>query len=261
MNCGFSALPELQRWVDIAADGNEQGNTIDALFGCSSKLPRLMVCFISVNSQVFKAMLTRVQRAAAELASAVKNDKLPLEEIQARADVLQEQIRATEVLEDSVVLLGILCQPAPHQYSTTLTMDKLELRRRMVATAEIFRHASHIYVFRTVHGTAVPLSEEVQQSLETALGLLPLVPDALGPGANLGWCLVVLGGELDLEDQRDYIRSRWTGLHLLGMYNTKNGSRVLEEVWSNRDRVGCGLANRQSWQDVMQNMGESHILI
>lgn len=131
----------------------------------------------------------------------------------------------------------------------------------MLAAAEIFRHSCHLYVFRTAYGQEIPLTADMQTSLETALDLLPKIPSALGPGANLGWCLVVLGAELNPGDDRVYVRSRWEGLQLLGIHNSRNGQNVLEEVWRRNDSVGCGTTERQSWQDVMQRMGESQILI
>lgn len=131
----------------------------------------------------------------------------------------------------------------------------------MVATAEIFRHSSHIYVHRAVHGPGEPLTEEMQASLDTAQELMTMVPDALGPGANLGWCLVVLGAEMDVVHEREYVKSRLDGLHLLGIHNTKNGQKILEEVWAHRDLVTQGRAMPERWQDTMQRIGQSQILV
>lgn len=131
----------------------------------------------------------------------------------------------------------------------------------MVATAEIFRHSSHIYVYRIVSGPEVPLTDEMEASLGTAQELLTMVPDALGPGANLGWCLVVLGAEMDRLHDREYVQSRLDGLHLLGLDNTRNGQRILEEVWVHRDLVMQGQAAPERWQDIMQRIGQSQILV
>lgn len=183
------------------------------------------------------------------------------EELKTQAEALQAEIRSTELALDSQPHLGISCNSAQESFSTRVGLDQEELRTRMVATAEIFRHASHIYVYRIVHGPEEPLTEEMRASLDTAQHLLTVVPDALGPGANLGWCLVVLGAEMDLVDEREYIRSRWAGLHLLGMHNTKNGQKILEEVWSHRDLVVQGQASPERWQDIMQRIGQSQILV
>lgn len=183
------------------------------------------------------------------------------EDTHARAEYLQEQIRAARLQEDADVLLGMLCQSSTRHYAAMLPMSDAERCRRISAAAEIFRHCTHLYVFRTAYGPGVALSDDMRLSLETALGLLPLVPDAIGPGANLGWCLVVIGSELDDADQRDYMRSRWAGLQLLGIDNCQNGRRVSEQVWCHRDRVRDGLAAPAAWQGIMKNMGESQILI
>jgi hypothetical protein len=195
------------------------------------------------------------------LYAASKSTDLRQDELKEQAEALQAEIRSTEIALDSHPHVGISCHSTLEPFSAAVGIDQEELRKRMVATAEIFRHASHIYVFRIVHGPEEPLTEEMRSSLDTAQHLLTVVPDALGPGANLGWCLVVLGAEMDLLHERDYIRSRWAGLHLLGIYNTKNGQKILEEVWSHRDLVVQGQASPERWQDIMQRIGQSQILV
>ncbi|KAK8143439.1 hypothetical protein G3M48_007245 [Beauveria asiatica] len=241
LNLGQPAMPELMSWLDVPANSEEQGDCVDALFGCSSKLVKLMW-------------------AASRLCTSSGHGQITKEELGARADSLQEQIKATAILPDSNPSLNISC----HQLGEPLTaigMEQEELRRRVVATAEIFRHASHIYVYRVVHSPDVALTEDLQESLNTAQDLLTMVPDALGPGANLGWCLVVLGAEMDQAHERDYVESRLDGLHLLGLDNTKNGQKILEEVWAHRDLVRKGQASPESWQDAMQRIGQSQILV
>ncbi|KAM3542983.1 hypothetical protein ARSEF1564_004121 [Beauveria bassiana] len=241
LNLGQPAMPELMSWLDVPANSEEQGDCVDALFGCSPKLVKLMW-------------------AASRLCTSSGHGQITKEELGARADSLQEQIKATAILPDSNPSLNISC----HQLGEPLTaigMEQEELRRRIVATAEIFRHASHIYVYRVVHSPEVALTEDLQESLNTAQDLLTMVPDALGPGANLGWCLVVLGAEMDQAHERDYVESRLDGLHLLGLDNTKNGQKILEEVWAHRDLVRKGQASPESWQDAMKRIGQSQILV
>lgn len=134
--------------------------------------------------------------------------------------------------------------------------DRLQ---RMCATAEIFRHALLIYLFRVVNGGQVDLDDDTQRSLDQAFDLLPLVPDAVGPGANLGWALVVIGSETDSPDLRQYIRCRWRGLNLLELNNTRSGEKLTEEVWSRRDVTPTkkGIL----WLTVMQDMGGEQILV
>ncbi|KAM5343358.1 hypothetical protein ACJ41O_011895 [Fusarium nematophilum] len=239
LNLGTATMPELDSWMDATANQRE---TVDALFGCSARLPKLM-------------------SAAARLYVASKDPEVAFDDISRQADTLQDQIRATEIASDALPMLGLSCHSSVQAFSTTVGMDEDELRRRALATAEIFRHASHIFVHRITHGPQEPLTPEMQESLETGLQLLTLVPDALGPGANLGWCLVVLGAELDAADQREYITSRWAGLHLLGVCNTKNGQNVLDEVWSHRDLVRQGYAASERWQDTMLRIGQAQILV
>lgn len=40
INLGTSTMPELEAWMDSTSD---QGDIVDVLFGCSARLPRLMV--------------------------------------------------------------------------------------------------------------------------------------------------------------------------------------------------------------------------
>ncbi|KAH7131119.1 C6 transcription factor [Dactylonectria macrodidyma] len=242
LNMGCSAMPELEAWLDETIESITQEQSVDALFGCSSKLPKLMW-------------------AASRLYAASKSTDMNRDELVAQADALQDKIRSTEIALDSHPLVGISCHGSPESFTTSVGIEQEELRKRMVATAEIFRHASHIYVYRIVHGPEEPLTPEMRISLDTAQHLLTVVPDALGPGANLGWCLVVLGAEMDLLHERDYVRSRWAGLHLLGIYNTKNGQKISEETWSHRDLVSQGQASPERWQDIMQRIGQSQILV
>ncbi len=129
----------------------------------------------------------------------------------------------------------------------------------MCATAEIFRHALLVYVFRVANGAHAPLDEATQFSINEAYRLLPYVPDAFGPGANLGWALVVIGSETDDADLRQYIRCRWRGLTLLEMNNNKSGEILTEEVWRRRDSANT--FSRVAWQDVMQDLGGEEILV
>ncbi|KAJ5498164.1 fungal-specific transcription factor domain-containing protein [Penicillium expansum] len=241
LNLGEPAMPELESWLDITAETAGQGEFVDAFFGCSAKLPKLMW-------------------AASRLYAASKENQTTMDELQNQVDALQAQIRSTAIVLESSPLVNFSCRSTAQPFAT-VGMGQEELRRRMVATAEIFRHSSHIYVHRILHGPEEPLTEEMQTSLDTAQELLTMVPDALGPGANLGWCLVVIGAEMDGIHERDYVQSRLDGLHLLGIHNTKNGQKILDEVWARRDLVTSGHAMPERWQDTMQRIGQSQILV
>lgn len=262
LNLGQPAMKEVQTWMDDNVASNGREHSVDALFGCSVELPTLMVRILETNISMKVIGSCKIQCIASQLHAESVNGQLSAEGVLPRAKALQEQIRATEMDMSSEPAISIVCSKTTQSsYLATVCLDKEDFRRRMVATAEIFRHAAHIYVYRTAYGARVPLTGDMRGSLETALKLLTVVPDAIGPGANLGWCLVVIGAELDLKDQRDYIRSRWSRMHLLGMYNSKSGQRILEEVWTHRDLVGRGKAPAKSWQEIMQNMGECQILL
>lgn len=190
---------------------------------------------------------------------------MPQEEILQRTSDLQEQILSTKINFLSPPSLCVSCHPSG---LTSLAVEDLnisELSRRIVATAEIFRHATHVYVFRIAHDMYIAPSPEIRASIEEGLKLLTQVPDALGPGSNLGWCLVVLGSEIESarEADRSYVRSRWAGMHSLGMGNTKSAEKILEQVWRQRDELAQngGGDGGVRWQDVMIQMGESQILV
>ncbi|TQV95291.1 C6 transcription factor [Cordyceps javanica] len=241
LNLGQPAMLELMPWLDATTDASPQNESVDALFGCSSKLVKLMWM-------------------ASQLCTSSGQGPITRQEVCTRAESLQEQIRATAMMPGSKPMVEISCQ----RYSQPLTaigMEPEELQRRVVSTAEIFRHSCHIYVYRIANGPEAALTEELQESLRTAQDLLTMVPDALGPGANLGWSLVVLGAEMDQVHEREYIESRLDGLHLLGLHNTKNGQKILEEVWAHKELVMQGQAMPESWQDAMQRIGQSQILV
>ena len=52
----------------------------------------------------------------------------------------------------------------------------------------------------------------------------------LGPGSILGWSLIVMGCELPstMEEEREYVRCRWAGLHGLGIKHSFNAAELLE---------------------------------
>lgn len=44
LNSGQPGISGLEAWLDTPPDPEQAGDTIDVLFGCSTQLPRLMVC-------------------------------------------------------------------------------------------------------------------------------------------------------------------------------------------------------------------------
>lgn len=51
LNLGQPAMKEVQMWMDNNVASDEQEHSIDALFGCSVKLPTLMVSLLGTNIQ------------------------------------------------------------------------------------------------------------------------------------------------------------------------------------------------------------------
>jgi hypothetical protein len=51
-----------------------------------------------------------------------------------------------------------------------------------------------------------------------------------GPGSILGWSLTVMGCELPstMEEEREYIRCRWGGIHGLGLKHSYRAAELLE---------------------------------
>jgi Fungal specific transcription factor domain len=143
--------------------------------------------------------------------------------------------------------------------TATESWDQSGYMEQMRATAEIFRHALLVYLYRVVNGAHVPLDEDTQRSVDECFELLPRIPDALGPGSNLGWALVIIGCEVNTPDLRHYIRCRWRGLNMLELSNTQAGERLTEEVWRRYDQGQSGC--RVHWQEVLRDIGGEQILV
>ena len=52
----------------------------------------------------------------------------------------------------------------------------------------------------------------------------------MGPGSILGWALVVMGSELpsSMEEEREYLRCRWAGIHGLGLKHSLKAADLQE---------------------------------
>lgn len=83
-----------------------------------------------------------------------------------------------------------------------------------------------------------------------------------------------MGSELpsSKEEEREYLRCRWAGIHGLGLKHSLKAAELLEEVWKRKDRavetggplypryiLGGGADGR--WQDVMRDNGWELVLI
>lgn len=246
LNLGGTTIPEVQRWLDSGSHWVTRESAIDPFFGCSVRLPRLMAQAARLFAEPRNPQQERIYSDA---------------ELRREADTLQQLVAETKIDESTVPRLAVCCHGEVVYLNPLVDINHHEYFRRLVAVAEIFRHATHLYIHRITHDPGEDLPPEMLQSVEAMVDLLTQVPDALGPGSNLGWCLTVLGAELDSTDLRDYVRTRLQGIRVLGLDNPTSGEKVLEEVWTQRDahrQTGGGV---QRWQDVMQSMGEGQILI
>lgn len=184
-------------------------------------------------------------------------------EIERRCEDLQRRILETKFNPKLETSLAVSCSSASCELFATESVNERELNRRVFAAAEIFRHAAHVYVHRIISDPARECPQEIQESVDAVFELLPAVPDALGPGSNLGWCFTVIGAEVDDEDRREYLRSRLRNINLLAMENTKSAERVLECVWNQRDLAlkAEGNARFERWQDTMKIAGQEQVLV
>ncbi|KAF1851635.1 uncharacterized protein K460DRAFT_401650 [Cucurbitaria berberidis CBS 394.84] len=243
LNCGTALIPQVAAWTAPSPARPSTTSAIDPFLGCSVHLPHLML-------------------QGAQLYQRVSADAVSSEELEQRIDSLQAQIRACEIVpsDRDPPFFAITCYNGVEAVTAMDEFTQHNYMNKAIATAEIFRHATHVYVHR-IRGDAMQARDEIQQSVNAVFSWLAQVPDAVGPGANVGWALVVIGTELDDEERREYIRCRWKALQVLGIGNTEAAARLLEEVWSKRDVARLFNEPMPRWQDVMRSSGADQILI
>ena len=159
-------------------------------------------------------------------------------------------------LEDLPLEYVSICSSGNDVSSLASGVDR-QLIREAVTTAEIFRHATLLYLFRIMNGDNVPLDDDTILSVRKSLDLLSSLQNIGGPASVLGWNLVTIGSELETSEDREYIRSKWPGLHSLGLSHSFKAQELLEEVWRRRDvarQRGTG-SLYPHWQDVMADLG------
>lgn len=181
-----------------------------------------------------------------------------------QVQTLVNDIMTTKLSRNSTTTLSLAvsCHDLLAEVNPILELHQQELLDRAVATAEIFRHAALIYAWRILEPPCTGTPPHIRDSVCSMFELLPLVPDCIGPGANLGWALVVIGAETDEEDQRQYIRCRYECLHALQMDNSRSAEKLLEAVWRHRDAVNTGCEpSYRPWQDIMHSINGDQILI
>jgi hypothetical protein len=146
----------------------------------------------------------------------------------------------------------MICSASEKLSSTPPVIDT-DVLEESIATSEIFRHTALIYLFRVTSGDNVPLDSQTQESFDEVIPFLHIVAyigipiiipcsrvqnplgmelicSALGPGSILGWSLTVMGCEIPstMEEEREYLRCRWGGIHGLGMRHSFKAAELLE---------------------------------
>lgn len=183
-------------------------------------------------------------------------------QLEERVEDLQEKIRSCEIeFSTTIPHIAVTCHQDIETVIPVGDFSEYELCRRAIAVAEIFRHATHIYVYRIAHAPSIPPSKVIQSSIDAIFNLLPFVPDAIGPGANLGWAIVVVGAETDSEERREYLRCRWHSMEILGLRNTDYGGHLLEQVWNAQNKAKDFNRPRPRWQDIMRETDSDQILV
>jgi hypothetical protein len=142
---------------------------------------------------------------------------------------------------ENVPLSAVMICSGSTPLSDTQPIIDTEILSESVATSEIFRRASSVYTFRAMMGDSVPLDPATQEDIDEGFRLLSKVPEysfpartanfsAQGPGSMLGWAITVMGSELpaSMEEEREYLRCRWSGIHGLGMKHSLRAAELLE---------------------------------
>lgn len=189
------------------------------------------------------------------------SDCIAIDQVRQKVEVLRKQLIALKADVTTAPTFGITCVESTESLSPIYYLTQQEISSRAAAVAEIFRLATLVYVLRIIHPPGSDLIPDIHESVLSVISLLPQVPDVVGPGSNLGWAYVVIGAELDDEEQREYIRGRLQGLYSLAMQNVASAEKVLEEVWRNRDEARLGGKRYRHWQEIMQGLGVEQILI
>lgn len=174
---------------------------------------------------------------------------------------LKEKVLAAKVDITLPSMFEIACAHSGEVLSPIRYFTEKETFMRAAAVAEIFRYAMLVYVLRIIHPPSSTLIPEIQDAVQSAIDLFPLVPDVIGPGSNLGWAYVVIGVELTEAEQREYIWCRLQSLHSLALQNVDSAEKVLKAAWKNRDDSRLGLAEYGHWQDLMRILDIEQILI
>lgn len=204
------------------------------------------------------------QAAGAKLHQVISNDttgtRLPLDALKRHSDVLLKELSEATMDRNDRPILATACHRERIDFVGTMVFDEHEYYLRMHAVAEIYRLSMQIYIHRIVcKFTGEPAPSQIQESVSEIFRLLSLVPDVVGPGCTLGWCLTVAGAEVGAPEQREYVLHRLAGIRSLGMNQVYSAEKVLLCLWQQQDG-SPELHGRKTWQDIMKELDEGQIL-
>ncbi|KAF3809802.1 hypothetical protein GCG54_00005346 [Colletotrichum gloeosporioides] len=226
--------------------------SVDVLSGFYIGFPELLVESARLHDEVMRLR-----------AYSTDDDMLGLRAVYGKAKKLQRRIQATQLGPENLPSLGMIgAQQCTSSICESLVpadiLDTLEVRQAARASAEVFRHALHIYVYRILHNPTVggECPMEIQSSVDDVFRLIPDIPDTVGPGSFLGWALVVIGAEIDALERRQHIKRRLQSLATMALNHGVLAISVLEEVWHRRDMAVSGLSNNRlfRWEEVLEDM-------
>ncbi|CAH0051415.1 unnamed protein product [Clonostachys solani] len=231
---GEEPNPAICQWFEADdLSGTPRDQVIDPFLGYSVKLPRLLL-------------------RAASLYRARCSPSISEDAICHSVSQLQQEIEACKIDCTKPIQLASAFQSTNVSTAANTSLCQSDLWKRAAATAEIFRHAAHIYVYRVNARQGESLPIDIQHSVDEILNLLNLIPDTRGPGSNLAWPLFTVGLEVDSPELRGIVLDWWQILHLLGMESTRRTERVLVETWRYRDEAKEGKGVAANWQEVMR---------
>ena len=261
MNTGLCRITEVETWLNDLGRSNAPQTAIDPLFGSSTQLPKLMVrkrC--SLDNSLLRLTHSVMKLEAGRFYGSARKSRRETGQLEGHlvvwAESLLNRIKRTAFRGEPV--LSLACDSSNTVDQPAETPDHAEHFQAVTATADIFRYALEIFVTRIIIGTEVPPSDAIRRMVDSALRLLPRIPLVQGPGSNLGWPLVVIGTEVQDPNMRQYIRSRWRGIHMLEMNNSRSGQQVVEAIWRQVDLLDEGY---DDWQDINATKNADMILL
>lgn len=128
------------------------------------------------------------------------------------------------------------------------------------ATAEAYRHAAFIYLYRTWLGVGAPNPISVEH-IQSCLAYISLVDVTSPLTSSHVWPLFTAGCEVIDAGQRQFVRERFQGMYASKLFPSWNRvMRDIEEVWEAKDeeermKGGDGMARVDCIQVILRRRG------